>query len=229
MIKNSSNALRRADRALMGAFVLMLVTAGAAAAYSPFTDKMADAPEPVAVLMPAVAAVAVPTARPVLADTVRVIAAPTAAQVAAVARVVSDTQTQCLADAMYYEARGEGVVGEKAVAEVVYNRVHSRLFPRTICGVVYEGAHLSTGCQFSFTCDGEMHSAKSHEDWIRARVLAAAIVSGVIKLGDETDGAIAYHATYVDPDWGSNLVRTVRIGNHVFYRLVGRHWDTRGA
>jgi spore germination cell wall hydrolase CwlJ-like protein len=106
--------------------------------------------------------------------------------------------------------------------------MRSGLYPRTICGVVDEGAGIEGGCQFSFTCNGELAATKSRHDWVRARVLAAAIVSGVIKLGDETQGATSYHASYVDPDW-SNMVRTVQIGNHIFYRRAGHNMATRGA
>jgi spore germination cell wall hydrolase CwlJ-like protein len=148
--------------------------------------------------------------------------------VIAVQQVIDNEQTQCLAQAMYYEARGEGARGEKAIAEVIFNRMRSGLYPRSVCGVVNEGAGVEGGCQFSFTCNGEMLATKSRHDWVRARVLAAAIVSGVIKLDDETEGAISYHASYVDPDW-SNMVRTVQIGNHIFYRRAGRHILTRGA
>jgi hypothetical protein len=229
MTKKPIDALKRADRAMIGAFALVLATAGAAFAYSPSTDKMPVARGPMVALTLDAPDAFVPTARPsVLPATVRVIAVPVVDQVSAVASVIDNAQTQCLAEAMYYEARGEGVRGEKAIAEVVFNRMRSGLYPRSVCGVVHEGAGIEGGCQFSFTCNGEMLATKSRHDWVRARVLAAAIVSGVIKLDGQTDGAISYHATYVDPDWG-NLVRTVQIGNHIFYRRAGRHWMTRGA
>jgi spore germination cell wall hydrolase CwlJ-like protein len=231
MNKNPIDALKRADRALIGAFVLMLTTAGAAWAYVPHTDKAAPVShEPaVSLTLDAPQIIALPTARPEISDdAVRVIAAPLSDQVTAVARVIDNTQTQCLAEAMYYEARGEGTRGEKAIAEVVFNRARSGLYPRSICGVVNEGAAVEGGCQFSFTCNGQMLATKSRHDWVRARVLAAAIMSGVIKLDNETEGATSYHASYVDPDW-DHLVRTVQIGNHIFYRPAGRRWVTRGA
>ena len=232
MTKNSIDALKRADRTLIGALVLILVTATAAWAYVPRTEQSSPAPEemPAAALALDVAPIGtpVPTARPaVLPNTVRVIAAPTTDQVAAVQAVVSDPQVKCLAEAIYYEARGEGIAGQKAIAEVVFNRIRSGMFPRSICGVVTEDSGGT--CQFSFECDGHAHVAREPYEWMRARVLAAAIISGVIKLNDETDGAVAYHATYVDPDWGNHLVRTVRIGNHIFYRFANRRALTRGA
>jgi spore germination cell wall hydrolase CwlJ-like protein len=230
MIRNPIDALRRADRAVIGALALVIATAGAAWAYVPSTDKIAPAREPVASLT-----LDIPKIDPAAVDAViapqpvvRVVPAPARDAVAAVASAIDNAQTRCLAEAMYYEARGEGVRGEKAIAEVVFNRVRSGLYPRSVCGVVHEGAGVEGGCQFSFTCNGEMLATKSRHDWVRARVLAAAIVSGVIKLDDQTGGAISYHASYVDPDW-NNMVRTVQIGNHIFYRRAGRHWLTRGA
>jgi spore germination cell wall hydrolase CwlJ-like protein len=228
MIKKPIEALKRADRALIGALALVLATAGAAWAYVPSTDEMPAAREPVFTLTldtPKIAPAAV--AAVIAPESVRVIPA-AVDSVTAVANVINDAQTQCLAEAMYYEARGEGVRGEKAIADVVFNRMHSGLYPRSICGVVHEGAGIEGGCQFSFTCNGEMLATKTRHDWVRARVLAAAIISGVIKLDDETGGAISYHANYVDPDW-SNMVRTVQIGNHIFYRRAGHHALTRGA
>jgi spore germination cell wall hydrolase CwlJ-like protein len=228
MIRKPIDALKRADRALLGAFALIIATAGAAWAYVPSTEHVASAPV-VSLALDASQTLAPLPVRPVISNAaVRIIATPPVDAVSAVARVIDNAQTQCLAEAMYYEARGEGVRGEKAIAEVVFNRVRSRLYPRSICGVVNEGAGVEGGCQFSFTCNGEMLATKSRHDWVRARVLAAAILSGVIKLNDETEGAISYHADYVDPDW-SNMVRTVQIGKHIFYRRAGRHMLTRGA
>jgi spore germination cell wall hydrolase CwlJ-like protein len=229
MLKNPIDALKRADRALLSALALIVATAGAAWAYVPPADTVSAAREPVVSLTldePKIAPVAV--AAVINPQPVRVIAAPANDSVTTVASVIDKPQTQCLAEALYYEARGEGVRGEKAVAEVVFNRMRSGLYPRTICGVVDEGAGIEGGCQFSFTCNGELAATKSRHDWVRARVLAAAIVSGVIKLGDETQGATSYHASYVDPDW-SNMVRTVQIGNHIFYRRAGHNMATRGA
>jgi spore germination cell wall hydrolase CwlJ-like protein len=224
MIRKPIDALKRADRAVIGAFVLILATAGAAWAYAPPTDGAAASPGPVVALT-----LEAPVAsRPVISgEAVRVIAAPSASQVSDVARALASEQTQCLADAMYYEARGEGLAGEKAIAEVVFNRVRSEWFPHSICSVVREEA--GGVCQFTFECDGHMRAAKEPYEWTRARVLAAAIISGVVKLNGETEGAVAYHATYVDPDWGSHLVRTVQIGNHIFYKFASPRWETRGA
>lgn len=126
-------------------------------------------------------------------------------------------QHRCLAEAMYYEARGEGEKGEMAVAEVVFHRLQADGYGRSICAVVYEGA-LRTGCQFSFACDGSRSRSKSPEEWRRAEVLAARILAGELALSDATGDAMNYHAVYMRPTWASKLTRTAQIGNHIFYR-----------
>lgn len=129
-------------------------------------------------------------------------------------------QHRCLAEAMYYEARGEGEKGEMAVAEVVFHRLQGGGYGRSICAVVYEGASR-TGCQFSFACDGSKSRPKSPEDWRKAEVLAARILAGELTLSDVTDDAMNYHALYVRPIWTAKLIRTAQIGNHIFYRPPG--------
>jgi spore germination cell wall hydrolase CwlJ-like protein len=131
-------------------------------------------------------------------------------------------EQRCLAEAMYYEARGEGLNGEKAIAEVVFNRMRSAAYPHSICGVVYQHAAAGHGCQFSFTCNGEMDAPKSNGSWVRAKRLAGRILNGLIQLGGVTEDAIAFHAVAVQPGWGDHLVRTIQIGNHVFYRRATR-------
>ena len=124
---------------------------------------------------------------------------------------------RCLAEVMYYEARGEGEEGEKAVAEVVLHRIAAGDHGRTICAVVYEGARRGE-CQFTFACDGARDIRKSPVDWHEAQVLAARILTGEVQLRDETSGATYYHAITVRPNWAPQLVRTAQIGKHVFYR-----------
>ena len=145
-------------------------------------------------------------------------------------------ERDCLADVMYYEARGEGLAGEKAVAEVVMQRTHDRNYPGTVCGVVYDGvqADRRTGCQFSFACDGSTKRPKEPAAWNHVQALARQIVSGAVKLGNETGHAIAFHSIGVTPEWADTMLRTVQIGNHVFYKrapygevLVKRHWKAR--
>jgi hypothetical protein len=131
-------------------------------------------------------------------------------------------EQRCLAEAMYYEARGEGVDGEKAIAEVVFHRMRASGYPHSICGVVYQRGASGRGCQFSFTCNGEMDTAKTSSAWSRAKHLAGRILTGLVQLGDMTEDAIAFHAVAVQPGWGDHLIRTIQIGNHVFYRRATR-------
>ena len=142
---------------------------------------------------------------------------------AAVEEMLQDAaEQQCLAEGIYFEARSESVAGQKAVAEVIKNRVESRFYPSTICGVVYQGAQraLDAGkvnCQFSFACDGSMDRwTPTGIAWERAQHLAA------ISLADGfepiTNEATHYHANYVRPGWSRKLKRTKRVGIHTFYQ-----------
>jgi spore germination cell wall hydrolase CwlJ-like protein len=195
-------ACERADRALIGAFLLVLATAGAAIASNPYTDyipadRHAATPAPVKIA----------------------VASPSAGEIATVKLLA---ERRCLAEAMYYEARGEGMEGEEAVAEVVFNRVRSGAFPSSICGVVYEGANLKHACQFSFTCNGDLMRTKNARAWARAKFLAAKIMMGALPLSDLTDDATSYHAVDVQPGWAGQMEKTVQIGNHIFYREAPR-------
>jgi hypothetical protein len=132
---------------------------------------------------------------------------------------VQEDQSECLAEALYYEARGEGTEGEKAVAEVVLQRTRDRNYPHTICGVVYEGAvPHNRGCQFTFACDGALKRPKEPTTWVRARNLADAIVSGAVRLADQTGHAMYYHKVGIEPAWADSMIKTAQIGNHIFYR-----------
>jgi|GEM_PF-2115769 len=130
-------------------------------------------------------------------------------------------QQQCLSEAIYYEARSEAVRGQKAIAEVIHNRVASRFYPNTICDVVYQGQEraLRTGrhnCQFSFTCDGSLERwIPVGELWDQAQQIAAVSIEGSLK--EQTRGATHYHTTYVRPGWSKRLKRTKQIGKHKFY------------
>jgi spore germination cell wall hydrolase CwlJ-like protein len=123
----------------------------------------------------------------------------------------------CLAQAVYYEAAGEGVDGGRAVAQVVLNRVRHPGFPSTICGVVYEGSDRSTGCQFSFTCDGSMQRVPVPWLWTRSKQIAEQALRGSVfaPVGHATH----YHADYVLPYWADSLDKSVQVGRHIFYRL----------
>ena len=124
---------------------------------------------------------------------------------------------RCLSEVLYYEARGEGARGEKAVAEVVFHRMMSGNYGHSICAVVYEGAGRKT-CQFSFTCDGEAKLPREASAWNEAEELAAQILTGEVRLNNATGGALNYHAISVKPYWAPTLERTAKIGNHIFYR-----------
>jgi len=217
--------LRRADRAAAIAFVLVLATATGAASVgnNPGTDHPSTVQlrGTVASLDSLAVSADVPSAF-VPADAIA--AAPSATELAMVRFAA---EQRCLAEAMYYEARGEGVTGEEAIAEVVFHRMHRRGYPASICGVVYQGAYDGgLGCQFSFVCNGDMNRAKSPGAWAQARLLAAKILSGDTLLGNVTGDATSFHAVDVEPDWAGSLERTVQIGNHVFYRPLAR---TRGT
>lgn len=125
----------------------------------------------------------------------------------------------CLTQAIYYEAASEPDPGQRAVAQVVLNRVRHPAFPHSICGVVYQGADLPTGCQFTFTCDGSLLRQPSQAGWARARKVALAALSGWVEapVGLSTH----YHATYVVPYWASALDKVTLIGNHIFYAFRG--------
>jgi len=124
---------------------------------------------------------------------------------------------RCLAEAMYFEARGEGETGERAVAEVILHRLAEGSHGNTLCGVVYEGAG-QTFCQFTFVCDGALGRPRIMEDWRAAQVLAARVLAGEGAVSDDTDGATYFHTTAVHPTWAPKMQRVTQIGNHVFYR-----------
>jgi spore germination cell wall hydrolase CwlJ-like protein len=125
------------------------------------------------------------------------------------------TEHRCLAEVMYYEARGEGEQGERAVAEVVFDRLAQGDHGKTLCSVVYEGAG-HTFCQFTFACDGSMKKPKEAVAWRSAQVLAARLMVGELAQFKDVEGATHYHAAYVHPHWKLDVI--ARIGRHIFYR-----------
>jgi spore germination cell wall hydrolase CwlJ-like protein len=129
-------------------------------------------------------------------------------------------ERKCLAEAIYYEARSESRVGQMAVADVVLNRVKSRVYPDTICGVVYQGSERRTGCQFSFTCDGSMKRRVDQKRMRAADELAGAVLAGV--RAPVTHNATHYHADYVTPVWAGSMTKTTTIGTHIFYKFSPR-------
>jgi hypothetical protein len=126
---------------------------------------------------------------------------------------------QCLANAVYYEAALEPVDGQRAVAQVVVNRVRDASFPHSICGVVYEGWDRPTGCQFSFTCDGSLLRPPVPALMAQARLVAEQALNGYVM--PQVGTATHYHATSVDPWWRSTVVKVAQEGSQIFYRWPG--------
>jgi spore germination cell wall hydrolase CwlJ-like protein len=126
---------------------------------------------------------------------------------------------ECLTSAIYYEAGNEGDDGERAVAQVVLNRVRHPAFPASVCGVVYEGSTRPTACQFTFTCDGSLYRQPDAEGWNRAYKIADAALSGFVY--SPVGFATHYHANYVVPYWASTLAKNAIVGAHIFYRWAG--------
>ncbi|WP_425043574.1 cell wall hydrolase [Primorskyibacter sp. S87] len=127
-----------------------------------------------------------------------------------------DENWKCLAEALYFEARGETVRGQFAVAEVILNRVDSERFPDTLCGVIRQGTGRKYQCQFTYTCDGHkevIHEKKAYE---RVSKVARAVIDGAG--GELTEGATHYHTKFVKPKWSRVYKETARIGVHIFYR-----------
>jgi spore germination cell wall hydrolase CwlJ-like protein len=196
MSKKTNDAISRSDRVLVVAMAIILATAsaaiGASLTYHPSTNKVA-----------------------VLKPVVQVAEAPRPAADSVMTQLLAEHK--CLSEVLYYEARGEGAGGQKAIAEVVFHRMNHGDYGHSICAVVYEGSNHS-GCQFSFTCNGDMKRAKQPAAWREAEALAAQILTGQVALRNATGGAVNFHAVSVSPDWADTMSKTTQIGNHVFYR-----------
>ncbi len=130
--------------------------------------------------------------------------------------VKGDRQWDCLAEALYFEARGESVKGQFAVAEVILNRVDSPQFPDTVCGVVNQGTGRKFACQFTYTCDGQDEVIHEKRAYKRVGKVAKLMVNGAPR--KLTDGATYYHTRAVKPRWSRKFKRTTSIGQHHFYR-----------
>jgi hypothetical protein len=126
---------------------------------------------------------------------------------------------QCLTAAIYYEAASEPDAGQRAVAQVVLNRVAHPAYPKTVCGVVYQGSERQTGCQFSFTCDGALARAPSRLLWLRAENVARQALAGFVHA--PVGLATHYHTVAVHPYWADTLRYLGTIGAHRFYRFGG--------
>jgi len=139
------------------------------------------------------------------------------------ARKAADARqaVRCLAQAVYFEAGFQPIEGQRAVAQVVLNRVRDRDFPRTVCGVVYEGWRRRTGCQFSFVCDGSLRRRPpTAEELDSAGKIALDALNGYVVAAVGT--ATHYHSWRLDPYWNDTLVKTAQIGDHIFYRWPGK-------
>ncbi len=201
MIKQKPrDALSRSDTVLIAALAIVLATAsaaiGSALTYHPYTEQVRNS---AALVTPA---------------PVRVIAAGNGPDAVSTELLA---EHRCLAEVLYYEARGEGARGQQAIAEVVFHRMNTGNYGHSICAVVYEGAG-KPGCQFTFTCNGDLARPKENAAWRESEMLAARILTGEVPLHNATGGATNFHAISVTPDWAPTLERTIQIGNHIFYR-----------
>ena len=124
---------------------------------------------------------------------------------------------QCLARAIYFEARNEPVRGQIGVAQVVLNRVFSPYYPGDVCGVVYQNAHRRLSCQFTFACDGIPDLVREKGPWVRAQRIAKQALDAQVWLPDVAKST-HYHATYVRPYWIREMKKMVKHGQHIFYR-----------
>jgi len=124
---------------------------------------------------------------------------------------------KCLAEAIYFEARGEAVRGQIAVAQVVMNRTFSGFYPATVCGVVYQNKHRHFACQFTFACDNVADVIREPDMWERARKIAKAMLDGQLWL-PEVAKSTHYHAYWVHPSWVNEMRKTYKFGVHTFYR-----------
>lgn len=131
-------------------------------------------------------------------------------------RRVRLAEENCLARAVYFEARSESELGQLAVAKVILNRVRDPSYPNTICGVVYQGSDRRNSCQFSFACDGLPDDVKYPGAWAQSKRIAQRALDGD-KMVKVMSAATHYHADYVSPKWSRSMKRLIKIGRHVFY------------
>ena len=127
------------------------------------------------------------------------------------------SEMKCLAEAIYFEARGEAIEGQYAVGEVIINRVLSNDFPNSVCGVISEGASRLNACQFSYNCDGKIEKITEKKIYERILKLSEMLLEPSARF--LTGGATFYHSKLVSPSWSKKFKKTNEIGNHVFYKL----------
>jgi hypothetical protein len=138
--------------------------------------------------------------------------------------VFTAKEQKCLAQGIYFEARGESEEGQAAVAQVILNRVRNPAYPDTICEVVYQDQRHRHACQFSFACDGRSEVIAEQKQWATAKRIARDVTEGriwIAEVGDSTH----YHARYVRPGWGRRMIKVDRIGAHIFYRTRLGGWS----
>jgi spore germination cell wall hydrolase CwlJ-like protein len=194
-MSSGRRASSRPDRSLFFALAIMVMTASAAIGSGLPHQRENPAPRPVAVVKK-------PVWTPAPANH-------------ALDELLAEHR--CLAEVLYYEARGEGRSGQQAVAEVVFHRLNTGHYGHSICAVVYEGAG-ERGCQFSFACDGSVMRPRDEQAWKESEQVAEEILTQEMPLGNATGGATHYHALSANPFWAPALKMTAQIGNHVFYR-----------
>ena len=140
------------------------------------------------------------------------------------ASVFDAKQQKCLAEGIYFEARGESEAGQAAVAQVILNRVRNPAYPKTICGVVYQNKNFRNRCQFSFACDGRSEKIAEQRQWETAKRVARDVTEGkvwIAEVGDSTH----YYANYVRPGWARRMIKMDSIGAHLFYRTRFGGWS----
>jgi spore germination cell wall hydrolase CwlJ-like protein len=125
----------------------------------------------------------------------------------------------CLSMAIYYEAASQSETGQAAIAQVVINRLRHPAFPKTVCGVVFQGSTLPTGCQFTFTCDGSLARPPSADGWRTAWRIAGRALTGYVE--SSVGQATHYHTLWVVPDWQNTVSKVAVVGAHVFFRWRG--------
>lgn len=138
------------------------------------------------------------------------------ARLAAMGDATGGEDWRCLTEALYFEARGEPIEGQYAVAEVILNRVDHPNYPNSICGVINQGTGRQFACQFTYTCDGRPEDIDDTGAWGRLGQISRIMIDGAPR--DLTAGATHYHADWVNPQWASLYPRTADIGIHYFYR-----------
>ena len=131
---------------------------------------------------------------------------------------VTAKDINCMAQAIYFEARGEPYRGQIAVGQVVMNRLHHPIYPKDICQVVFQNQQMRNACQFSFACDGIPETVTEPKPWAQAEEIARGVITGAMYL-PEVGKATHYHATYVYPDWAPRLKRVAKIDHHIFYQF----------